>query len=82
VFRDDQWCTSIDGKVGASLSKPTTWDCGTTTPAEARVYASKDVDVAAVVTLCDPHDRALDLTPHEARDLARQLLHFAWVAEQ
>lgn len=82
-YRDDQWCRSISASVVASLEAPAKWTDGTIRPAAAGVYAERQgSDVAALVTLVNHNDQGTELTPEEARDLAGQLVHFAWVAEQ
>lgn len=80
-FLDDQYCLSVEGVVLASFEEPTLWCDGTIRPAYAMVYAEKPAAGPARVTLVDVNDRGMYLTPHEARDLASQLQHFAWVAD-
>ena len=81
-FAADQWCRSIEGKVTVSLSAPWEMVDGSITPAQAVVYAGQDAGEAPHVGLVNHQDQSMDLTPAEARELARQLRHFAWVAEQ
>lgn len=79
---DDQWCSSISFPVSLSLEEPILWSDDTTRPADTKVYASKDPGEPALVTLVDREDRGTRYTPAEARELARVLMHAAWVAEQ
>ena len=55
---------------------------GTTQPATASVRAAQDPGKAAHVEVVNHNDQSMSLTPLEARELARNLNHFAWVAEQ
>lgn len=82
VFAADQYCTSVSGNVALSGEEPWEMSDGTTRPAEARVYACQDPEQPAHVQLANHNDQGMGLSPAEARDLARQLNHYAWVAEQ
>jgi len=82
----DQWCMSIVGSVDCSLEEEWRYAGGVTGPAQTLVRAEKDHGgfghPAPFVVLTTPRDVAINLTPREARELMRQLGHFAWVAEQ
>jgi hypothetical protein len=82
TFARDQWCRSIDAPLTVSLHPPFETIDGGEAPAEARVYAAQDAGAAPYVTVVTHDDQGMNLTPTEARELARMLNHFAWVAEQ
>lgn len=78
----DQYCYSIDGTVTVSLEPLVEVFDGPAIPAVARVYASQDPGEAPFVCLVNHDERGMNLTPTEARELAKQLNHYAWVAEE
>lgn len=78
----DQYCYSIDGTVTVSLEPPDEVFDGPAIPAVARVYALQNPGESPFVALVNHEDYPTNLTPFEARELAKQLNHFAWVAEQ
>lgn len=82
IFAEDQWCRSVSAHTLVSLEDPEVMQDGSRQPAQSSVYASQDPGEAAHVVVVNHQDRAMRLTPDEARDQARLLQHFAWVAEQ
>jgi hypothetical protein len=78
----DQYCTSISFPTLISREEQALYSDGTTRPAQATVYATRDEGEPAFVALVNQHDGSMQLTPGEARELAATLRHAAWLAEQ
>jgi len=82
LFAEDQCCTSVEGRFVVSREESWLMVDGSTRPASAAVCAGQRPGEAAHVAVVTHNDQGVTLTPEEARVMARQLVHFAWVAEQ
>lgn len=81
-YAADQWCRSIEGKVMTTLYPAWETCDGETAQPYGVVQVQQDRGDRPHVMLLNPDDQGMRLTPDEAREVARLLNHFAWVAEQ
>src|SRR5690349_12971809 len=78
----DDSCYSVERETAITLHEPWDMSDGTTQSAQISARARRDAGSPTHVVLLTPDDDEVNLTPYQARELARSLEHYAWVAER